>query len=1168
LTPKPVLPGTLRILLLGPPAVFVDDRPHAIERRSLRNILFYLAAQAAPVSRAELINLFWPTFNEDQGRAQLRVAFSKLRAQLPDPQALATYQDQVSLDFTRVYVDVHEFQSLVHQTARAVQIHAGMPLPEATAQQLIKAARLWRSPRFMAGANLGATAELDNWHLINAQALEYALLNLLGNLADHYALAGDLDEALQWQLRAAELEPFNDEFHLRIAGWLRDLGRRGEGLKYIERTARSYAAEEYLLPAGLLDLQTQLQESRAQPGELRPWSAITSLTVPLVGREAELARLSQAYARGGVVMLTGEPGSGKSRLAYDLFQGLEPTPRLLTLLARPDDHQLPYQPLIDMLRHDVLPEEWQRLPAPWPGYLALLLPELAQILPGLQPEPGPVAAARQSIHEAIRQLFGLLSHDRRLLVVLDNAHWADPFTHSAMAYYIEREMATGRALVVVIARSGSEMPFSADLVNRLRLTSDVLTLILPRLPRDAVAQLAAYALGDPPAPALLDRLMDETGGNPFFVLETLHAMLELTPQPAQADWSGNLPLGAKLHTLIRQMINRLPAGPLHLLVTAAVIGPTFPLDALRLSAEVEPAELVAGIEALERERLIRPLDSGEVYAFCHQKVREVLLLEQSPARLRLLNGQVARAYRLIGPVTGARAALLAAHAEAAGELFEAFSGWLEYGVHCIATGDRAGGDAAFTRAEGLLFRTGRSLPDAQVYRLYHGWSELAGDYEDRAGMERSFATMLRLGEERHSLMLAGAGRSGLALVAIQSGQLERAEAELSQAELLIRQVGDPVLDIELLNRQSLLAMYAGRLEEGEALLLRARDLAGSGTDLQTWTARVVTLNRLTSLYNMSGRAEQGCATGRIAVAEALRLPSQRYSAIAYSLIAQACLFRARLADALQLSLRGLDLLPVLGVPRVAGHLHATVAMVSYFLGRIDDCWLHAQAARELARRHNQPEVTSRAHTVLGDLIRSLGDWDYGMEQYRLGVSSAHTDSTALELQTRYAIALATDGRSADALEMVERVLAISQQIGVGHVNLQARLALAVIRQIDGDLDAAEAVAAPLLADARHRGMDLIHYYLSVQTAQSTLQRGDPARALEQAQAAIAANRTIGYVWQEINALLIARQASRALALDTAAYDQRLSQLLADMQASTHNPEMLARVEQFRRKLSL
>src|SRR5512146_3489256 len=142
----------LRILLLGTPAVYAGDQPLQIQRRLLRWMLFFLASQNEMVGRVDLILMFWPDEAEEDARRHLRETLSKLRAQLPDPDLIIAEQDQVGLDFRRVYSDVLEFQSLVAQTSRAcAQTPASTPLPQAVYQKAVQAVKLWRAARPMPG---------------------------------------------------------------------------------------------------------------------------------------------------------------------------------------------------------------------------------------------------------------------------------------------------------------------------------------------------------------------------------------------------------------------------------------------------------------------------------------------------------------------------------------------------------------------------------------------------------------------------------------------------------------------------------------------------------------------------------------------------------------------------------------------------------------------------------------------------------------------------------------------------------------------------------------------------------------------------------------------------------------------------------------------------------
>jgi DNA-binding SARP family transcriptional activator len=180
--------------------VYQDDQPVLIQRRLLRAILFYLAYQQEMIGRLDLISLFWPELPEEKSRLHLRDSLSKLRSELPDPSILKVDQDNIGLDQSRLYVDVLEFTQLVSQTRRSLaQIARTAPLPELVYQQVERAANLWRSAHFLAGARLPTNEGFDRWVQEKSQDLKNTRLYLLERLADHAAAIGDLEAGIRWK---------------------------------------------------------------------------------------------------------------------------------------------------------------------------------------------------------------------------------------------------------------------------------------------------------------------------------------------------------------------------------------------------------------------------------------------------------------------------------------------------------------------------------------------------------------------------------------------------------------------------------------------------------------------------------------------------------------------------------------------------------------------------------------------------------------------------------------------------------------------------------------------------------------------------------------------------------------------------------------------------------
>ncbi len=179
--------------------------------------MFYLACQSVPVERSHLVDVFWATEDEAEGRRNLREALTKLRSALPDPSLIITSNDQIGLDFY-ASLDVREFRQL---TVTGINPRAvGNPvLPYQVFQRYQQAVGLWRYPQFLAGADLPSTEALDDWMTVAAQ-LDSLWRNVLLRLADHQAAVGDLEDALFYVQAEPGGESVNIGLHRRLLEWL------------------------------------------------------------------------------------------------------------------------------------------------------------------------------------------------------------------------------------------------------------------------------------------------------------------------------------------------------------------------------------------------------------------------------------------------------------------------------------------------------------------------------------------------------------------------------------------------------------------------------------------------------------------------------------------------------------------------------------------------------------------------------------------------------------------------------------------------------------------------------------------------------------------------------------------------------------------------------------
>jgi len=354
----------------------------------------------------------------------------------------------------------------------------------------------------------------------------------------------------------------------------------------------------------------------------------------LIGRERELAEIEAALAaaragQGGVLLVAGEAGVGKTRLATDALA--ECCMRVLTGEAV-EEATPPYGPVVAALRSYLRCEpDGLRDCGPLSEYLALILPELG---------PGPEPGDRPTLFEAIRCAFETIARRGPAAVLLDDLQWADDATLEllpALAATLEQE-----PIVLIGVYRSDEMP-RGHAVRRLRAelrrARRLRELVVEPLDAEQTAALAERAVGRQLGPALAAMIHDRTQGIPFFIEELADALAvsgllrdsgAMVELPRRTD----LPLPETVRDAVLLRAERLPATAREALEVAAVAGLRFDL-ALVLDLASEE-----GLEQAIRSGFVLEEEPGRG-AFRHALTREALYGAVTWTRRRSLHAEVA-----------------------------------------------------------------------------------------------------------------------------------------------------------------------------------------------------------------------------------------------------------------------------------------------------------------------------------------------------------------------------------------------------------------------------------------------------------------------------------------------------------------------------------------------
>jgi DNA-binding CsgD family transcriptional regulator/tetratricopeptide (TPR) repeat protein len=762
----------------------------------------------------------------------------------------------------------------------------------------------------------------------------------------------------------------------------------------------------------------------------------------LVGRAEQLAVLEAALGpsrHGGpsVVLLGGEAGVGKSRLMREFaVRASAGGARILTGgCVELGADGLPFAPFTAVLRalvRDLGPD----------GVAALLPSGITRDLARLLPEFGSAdgdaddIVARVRLFEQMLALLERLADDGPVVLLIEDAHWADRSTRDLLAFLVGRQQVLDGVLIVVTYRS-DEMhrthPLRPLLAELARLAW-VERMDLPRLDRLHADELVARILGREPEPALADRIYLRADGNPLFVEELL------------CDCAGGTlsVLPESLRELLLAAVRRLPEETQEVLRAASAGGQRVGHGLLAAATGLDDDALSGALRPAVAANVLTVDADG--YAFRHGLIREAMVDDLLPGDHTRLHTRFAAALR-DGPglVPPGRAVIEQAH-------------------HWYAAHDTVGALVSSWRA---AEQAGCALAHAEqltlLGRVLELWDKVPGA-EHRIGA--SHLTVLELS----------------ARVARTAGENDRSAAFASAALDEVDRVADPARAALLLDTRAMARQYGSGAADLRTDLLAALDLVPPG---------VADAARARVLISMARHVLPPYAPETVAaVEEALRLARHAGDpAMEARALTDLVVFRSREGD-------GLAALEMLGRARAIAEradafepLLAVAINESHVLEGMGRHERAAEVARAAIARAEDYGLARSSGTFLAinvaEPLAALGRWDEAAEvlEHALALSpTRHTNRAALrQLAGQLALRRGDLAAAADSAAIARVAVAkigrwLSGQYRIPIAMLDVELLLAERKPADALTAAADAVgrldlaldpryAWPLLATA-------------------------------------------------------------------------------------------------------
>jgi DNA-binding SARP family transcriptional activator len=627
-------------------------------------------------------------------------------------------------------LDAERFRTLLDK-ARTALADGGADI---AAQTLGEALNLWRGPPLADFAYepfaQDEIAQLEELRLIGLEERVEAALAL----GRHAELVGELEALIAHH-------PLRERLRAQLMLALYRCDRQSEALRAYQDARRLLVEELGLEPSRRLrDLEQAIlrqdpaldlgQLPRAPPGvaDLGAQASGGRVGSVFVGRENELAALLRALGdalagRGRLLVIGGEPGIGKSRLAEELARSATGSgAEVVWGRCWEAGGAPPYWPWVQAIRsyaRGVDPERlWRELGADAAEVGEVVAEVREQIRdPGTSPAIDDPQAARFRLFDGIAGFLKRASDTQPLVLVLDDLHWADEGSLRLLEF-LAREAGDARLLLIGTYRDvelSRRHPLSQTLaeLTRERLFERI---VLRGLNSEDVAAFIEATWGASPPPALVSAVHSQTEGNPFFVTEVVRLLGqegELTPERLSGSerWTIRIPEGVR--EVVGRRLDRLSEDCNEALAVASVIGREFGLDQLqRLLEEYSEDRLVQLLDEALSARLIEEATGAvDRYQFTHTLIQETLSDELSLTRRVRLHARIAEALEtLYGEDADQHAAELAHHFGQAQTLL----GPDRFVLYSLVAGEAALAAAAHEQALAHFDRALAAKDDAEV----------------------------------------------------------------------------------------------------------------------------------------------------------------------------------------------------------------------------------------------------------------------------------------------------------------------------------------------------------------------------------------------------------------------------------------------------------------------
>lgn len=1066
--------------MLGQPNILWDDKPLSVDRKATRTLLYYLASQTKPVGRSTLCEFFWPSPDGDDARRKLRSLLSKLRSSLPDPTCLISNGDHVSLDLSEIYVDIHDYLSQYNALQNIPWCYSEETLlPAPIIDSLLRSESLWRGSHFLESTKLVSSPGLDNWLTYTNETLISARQLCLERLASHYIACGEPKTAIKYLLELLPYDDMNPElFHKLIMALIRG-GYRKEAGKVIEHISERYENQTGSpLPHQLIKDKElfQITFSKNQNTSLPVWPGSLSINLPLVGRQKELNTLQLAFQKGGILVLKGEAGSGKTRLIKELYERSWPNIRLLLANCYEADQNMPMQVFVDMLRSDINREEWENLPSLWANFLTLIMPDLTDIKPNLVIPERPIGAHGEGlIFEALMNIMRLASKKQRVLFVLDDAQWVDVSSLSAIQYLVSHGFFKNNGLLLISCRQENFDKRLESMIRSLARTEVVSEVLLSGLIETDVSQLVNHLIPAPVNESFIHLLVKETNGNPYLILETINTLQEDSPSGQIDDRQTTIPIARSIQSLLKHRQSHLDPQSIEVLMAASVLGAEIDLDILEKVVSLPSKELQIIINTLILRGFITPIlnknGSFNHFRFTHSMEEEAILSGLDPSvrqNLHLKIGQILETVLQEG--VKVQASRIAQHYRNAGKINRAIKWWLLAAKRAWDLFSESATDQAYREVENVFEQSRDDITEKDAFTYFSQRALYLFEIEELDSLDHVCHTCLEWGQQYKSPLLIGLAFYNMSYATYLRKHYHEGLGYLEKAILYLSSSNNTSVLGEAYIRKGILLAMVQRYEEAIHSFDFALDIAKKIEAPEIMESLFQAHAQKSLCYYIIGKPRDGLKEIEDAYEKYQYILKPLNQLRAHYSFSNNLFNLGLYSDAFDHAEKGRKLAQSIGRTSTELSFQLTLARIEMRKGNLDEGLALVNDSIQKAKASKRLEYLTRAYVIMGETFIHMEDFKKAADVLRLSSYYPNNAHAFYETQGRLAFALIRIGCTEEGEKILQEVLDSTLQTGMTGVYIEASLFQTYLLFSRGKIEAVDLLIEDMAEKAFSIGM--------------------------------------------------------------------------------------------------